>query len=280
MSSHDTGNGDEPATLDDLNSAFRALADPSRRRILDLLKEQPGQSVGELTAHFEFTRYAVMKHLSVLEDANLVVSRREGRRRLLFLNVMPLQQISKRWMTRFDIERASWLSMFKRMLEASPGPEHAMSDSKHPKQVYVLYIRTTPEALWDAITNPELTARYFYGTRIDSDFEVGAALRYMGEESAAIEGEVVEIEPRRKLVHSFAFPDQPDDAPTRVTWEIEPEGDVCKLTVIHEGFEGHTDTWDITSGGWPYILNSLKTFIETGEPLPPPESASNDDMEG
>jgi uncharacterized protein YndB with AHSA1/START domain len=142
------------------------------------------------------------------------------------------------------------------------------------QQVYVLYIRTTPEKLWDALVKPELTRRYFYGTEIKSDLEVGSSLDYFmkddkGETVSALSGEIIEIVPQRKLVHTFSFPSN-EDKPSRAAYEIEPVGDgkMVKLTVTHDEFEGETRTYQETSGGWPIILNSLKTLLETGEPLP------------
>lgn len=254
-----------PST-DPLEGVFKALADSNRRRMLDLLRAQPGLTVGELGAHFDFSRFAVMKHLKVLQGVDLVVSRREGRSKRLYLNPMPIQAVHDRWLSQYSAMWASSLNSLKHSLE-TPSQEETMATLKH---VFVSYIRTTPEALWQALTDPERTPLYFHGTRVRSEFVPGSSLEYMltrdGETFAVVVGEILQAEPGRKLVHTFAF-SRLDDAPTRVTYEIEALGDLVKLTVLHEGFEAETETYTDTAEGWPPILSGLKTLMETGEPL-------------
>jgi len=179
------------------DEVFKALADPNRRRILDLVKARPGITVSELAESFEFTRYAVMKHLRVLERAGLIVPRRAGRKKELHLNAIPIQTIYDRWISQFSALWASSLTSLKYRLEK----EEAMT-SPSPKQVYVLYIRTSADKLWDAITNPELTMQYFHNTEVKSDFRKGSTIDYMlagedGEKKSAVTGKIVEVEPKR-----------------------------------------------------------------------------------
>ena len=108
------------ASSDEMDAVFRALAHPDRRRMLDMLKHRPGMNVNELTDEFDFTRYAVMKHLKVLEEANLVVSRREGTARLLYLNAIPIQMIHDRWISEFSSLWAPALTGLKYNLENEP----------------------------------------------------------------------------------------------------------------------------------------------------------------
>ncbi len=252
----------------ELDPVFRALSDPTRRVILDFLKETPGMTVGEVCDHFEVTRFAVMKHLRVLEDAELVVSRREGKFKRLYLNVMPLQLLQDRWMSSYSKLWAAGLSDLKYTLE---GKEPAV---KEIKQVYQLYIRTTRDALWKAITAPEETQKYFYALRVSSEFRMGDSIEYLGmsptgETICAVSGEILEIVPGQKLVHTFlGMKDGIQDTyHTRVTYEIEEVGDMCKLTLIHDDFPARDETYGSTSEGWPMVLNSLKSLLETGKAL-------------
>jgi DNA-binding transcriptional ArsR family regulator len=252
----------------DTDAVFRALSDPSRRKILDLLKVEPGQSVGGLAEAFRFSRYAVMKHLRVLEQAQLVVSRRDGKRRLLFLNAIPIQTIYDRWISQYSAQWASRLTSIKYELEKEQGMPSAATQLKH---VYVVYIRTGAEKLWEALTRPEMTKQYFHNTEIQGEFSVGSKVDYItteedGSRRPALTGEILECEPGRRLVHTFEFPRMEDD-PTRVVYDIEPMGDVVKLTVTHEGFERETETYNMVQQGWPPILSGLKTLLETGQAL-------------
>ncbi len=251
-------------TDENMDPIFKALADPSRRQILDLLKAQPGLNVADLTEHFSFSRFAVMKHLRVLEGANLVVSRREGRSRQLFLNAIPIQTVHDRWMSSFSAHWASSLTQFKAQLEQG---ESTMST---PDQVYVVYIRTTAEKLWQALTEPELTRQYFHGTDFQSQLTMGSTIEYRlpdGDSTrVAVSGEIFEIEPPRRLGYTFRFMSN-DDPHTRVRYAIDPVGEMVKLTVTHEGFGGETTTYRDTLEGWPPILSGLKTLLETGQPL-------------
>ena len=251
--------------LDTADKVFRALADPSRRRILDLVKANPGITVNALTEAFDFTRFAVMKHLKVLEEAEVIVPRREGKTKQLFLNVIPIQTIYDRWISQYSARMASGLTHLKYALEK----ENAMMATK-TEQLYVLYIQTSVDKLWDAITTPEITLQYFHNTAVRSDFEKGSSIEYVlnkdGEERVAVTGEIVEIEPKKRLVHTFAFPSH-DDAPSVVSYDIEAQGDVTKLTVTH-AFESETETFKGTSQGWPHIFSAMKTLLETGKPLP------------
>jgi uncharacterized protein YndB with AHSA1/START domain len=139
---------------------------------------------------------------------------------------------------------------------------------ERPKHVYKLYIRTTPEKLWSAITDPEQTRQYFFNTRVISTWEPSASLEMIGGDGkVAVSGTVIEADPPRKLVHTFKEqhdPNAPDESPSRVTWEIEPAGELCILTLVHDNFDGETQAYRNTGGGWPMVLSNLKTLLETG----------------
>ena len=141
-------------------------------------------------------------------------------------------------------------------------------------QVYQVFIKATPEAIWDAITKPEFTQRYFHGSRADYELRPGGALRsYAGDsDTLLVDGEFVEVDAPRKLVHTWRAlydPDLAAEEPSRVTWEIEPQdGGFSKLTVVHDRLEGAPKTAESVSGeGWMMVLSGMKTLLETGEPL-------------
>ena len=146
-----------------------------------------------------------------------------------------------------------------------------------PKHVYEIYIRTTPEKLWNAITSPDMTRQYFYGTAVESDWKVGSAVRHMQDNGEpALDGRILEIVPQKKLVTTFAAVHNPasaKDRPSRVTWEIQALGEVCKLTLTHDDFDGITETYKQVGSGWNPVLSGLKTLLETGKPLAIPRPA-------
>ena len=139
-----------------------------------------------------------------------------------------------------------------------------------PQHVFELYIRATPERVWQAITDPAMTQIYYFNSLVESDFAVGSPINYKQPDgSLDIEGEVLEADPPRKLVHSFSTRwEANDDPPTTVTWEITPMGsETCLLSVVHGGFTSENATFESVKGGWPMILSGLKTLVETGEKL-------------
>jgi uncharacterized protein YndB with AHSA1/START domain len=145
--------------------------------------------------------------------------------------------------------------------------------TKETTQVYSVFIRATPEQVWDGITKPEFTARYFYGSVIDSSYEPGAPYTGWAEDRSMqyVDGEVIEADRPRKLVTTWRAMYDPETAAephSRVTWEIEPAGEhVTKLTVIHDELEAAPKTAANVAGGWSFVLSGLKTLLETGEPL-------------
>jgi uncharacterized protein YndB with AHSA1/START domain/DNA-binding transcriptional ArsR family regulator len=250
-----------------MDEVFKALADASRRRLLDKLFKRDGQTLGELEAHLpEMTRFGVMKHLRVLEDAGLVTTQKVGREKLHYLNPVPIRRILDRWTSKYAKPFTRALADLKTHLEGD-------TVMNKPKHVYEIYIRTTPQKLWDAITNPELTRQYFYGSSVRSDWKVGSPVVHAdGEGKPMLEGKILEADPPRRLVTTFAARFNHDaesqkDPPSRVTWAIEPRGEVCKLTLVHDDFESETATYKSVGPGWNPVLSGLKTLLETGKPL-------------
>ena len=147
-------------------------------------------------------------------------------------------------------------------------PEAESSALQHD---YEIFIRTTPDALWDAITSGEQTRRYFHGTRIESEWRVGAAVIYHSSHAGniAVDGEVRHVERTRRLSYTWNVrydPERSGEAPSLVTWKIEPVGDTCRLTLTHQ-FSEPSKTFREVKSGWNAILSSLKSLLETGEPL-------------
>jgi uncharacterized protein YndB with AHSA1/START domain/biotin operon repressor len=246
-----------------MDSVFRALADPTRRSLLDKLFKTDGQTLSALERRFPITRFAVMKHLRQLEEAGLVVTRRRGREKLHFLNPVPIRLVHDRWVSKYAEPVAAALSELKERLE------------ERMEKVYEIYIRTTPERLWEAITDPKQRAKYNFGTWHESDWTPGSRVEVSHENAEGLlgEGENLEVDPPRRLVQSMValWSDEvKSEGKSRVTWEIEPVGDSCRLTVTHDELrEGANEE---LYGGWPMILSGLKTWIETGEVLTTPGS--------
>jgi uncharacterized protein YndB with AHSA1/START domain len=140
-------------------------------------------------------------------------------------------------------------------------------------QVYQVFIKASPEQIWEAITTPEFTSRYFYGCKVDVKLERGGPFRGLSPDRSEVwvEGHVLEADPPRLLKHTWRSlfdPEQAEEEPSRVTWEIDPRGDgMCSLTVVHDELEGAPKTAASVSQGWMLILSGLKTLLETGEPL-------------
>jgi uncharacterized protein YndB with AHSA1/START domain len=144
-----------------------------------------------------------------------------------------------------------------------------------PRQVYEIFIRADADRVWEGITRPEFTSRYFYDSRVRSSLKPGSPYEFLtAEGQATVDGEVVECVPPRRLVHTWRMlydPKLAADAPSRVTWEIEPvDGGACKLTVTHDGFGAETATFKEVAGGWSFVLSGLKTLLETGQPMVQP----------
>jgi uncharacterized protein YndB with AHSA1/START domain len=247
-----------------MDDVFKALADPTRRGLLDELFKADGQTLSALEGRLPMTRFGVMKHLRVLEEAGLVVTRRRGREKLHFLNVIPIRLVHDRWVSKYAEPWAAGLSDLKRRLE-----------DRTMEKVFEIYIKTTPEHLWEAITNPELRGMYNFGVGVTSDWTPGS--RYEAVHAAAgvviAEGENLEVDAPRRLVQSFNAlwgEGVKREQTSKVTWEIEPMGDTCRLTVTHDELrEGANEE---LYGGWPMILSGLKTLLETGERLTTPGS--------
>ncbi|MGZ8476271.1 MAG: ArsR/SmtB family transcription factor [Candidatus Limnocylindria bacterium] len=260
------------------DALFRALADPSRRLLLDRLFERDGQTLGELVMALpQMTRIGVMKHLRVLERADLVVSHRAGRRRLHYLNPVPIRRLHDRWLDKFRTRAADVLLTLQTFMEEPTMGTDAETRDR-PRAMAQVFIRATPDRVWRAITESEFTTRYYYSSTVESDWKAGSAYRYAIAGEDAIVGTVLEVDPPRRLVLSFDArwdEDVAADAPSQLTWELEETAPgVTKVTTVHE-FPSRTATFEQVGGGMSFILSGLKSLIETGEPLVPVEAAAS-----
>lgn len=248
-----------------MDLVFRALADPTRRLVLDRLRGRNGQTLKELCADLGMTRQAVSKHVGVLEAANLVSAVRHGREKRHYLNPVPIQQIHERWTGKYERDRLRTLTALKTTLEDTTMTEPA------PDFVYTIYITTTPEELWRALTDPEFT-RQWWGAgdtaiAVESSWEAGAPVthRFAGKQAPFMRGEVLEYEPPRRLAYSVGFvptPEDPAPDPRRATarFELEPAGDTVKLTV--RSTDPREDLREQVNEGWVQVVSSLKSFLE------------------
>jgi uncharacterized protein YndB with AHSA1/START domain/DNA-binding transcriptional ArsR family regulator len=255
---------------------FKALADPSRRRLLDKLNERNGQSLRELCAGLEMTRQSVSKHLAVLESVGLVSAVWRGREKLHYLDAAPINAIADRWISRYHRHRARALADMKTALEQDP--------MTAPEFVYTTYIKTTPQRLWQALHDPDFT-RDYWGVEFTSDWTTGSSMTW--EEAGVLMADpgqvVLTSEPYRRLAytwHTFTpewaaahgFDDGllarlNSERRSTVTFDIEPLDHSVKLTVTHRELDPDSTLLGMISNGWPHILSNLKTLLETGTTL-------------
>lgn len=246
-----------------VDAVFRALADPTRRELLDELYRSDGQTLTALEERFAMSRFGVMKHLKVLEDAGLIVTRKRGRAKLHFLNPVPIRLVHDRWVSKYAEPWVAGLSDLKQRLETTM------------EQIYEIYIRTTPERLWEAITSETERAKFTFGNTVASEWSVGSSIVMSNPKAPGplYDGEILQIDPPRRLVQTMRALWSDDVRAvgfTRVTWEIEQVQDSCHLTVTHDQLPDGCNPEIF--GGWPMILSGLKTWLETGDMLTTPGS--------
>lgn len=262
-----------------MDEVFKALADPSRRRLLDSLNARNGQTLRELCAGLDMARQSVSKHLALLEAANLVTTVRRGREKLHYLNPEPINAISDRWINQYHRGRIQALADLKTALEAP-----AMTGK--PEFVYTTYINTSPEKLWQALTEPSFTRRYWGENEFETDWKPGSPMTWLhrGVRISDPRQQVLEADPYRRLAFTwhavtpeFAKSVEIEDEVrdklaaepiSKVSFDIEPVGGMVKLTVVHDGFEPGSTMLEMVGTGWPHLLSDLKTLMETGATLP------------
>ena len=248
-----------------MDDVFKALADPTRRTLIDLLAERDGRTLSELDEHFDTTRFSTMKHLRVLEAAGLVNTRKVGREKYHYLNPVPIQLVYDRWVSAYARPFTKNLADLKTALEA----QMTTASTTKPVHVYEILIRTTPEKLWQALTDPAQTPHYLYSSRLESEFKPNSPWRSLSRDGKLeAQGTILESDPPRYLRMTFGWGDEAE-ANTVVAYTIEPRGELCSFTLTHEGLDAQNPASRSIVEGWTYILSGLKTFLETGEPLEP-----------
>jgi uncharacterized protein YndB with AHSA1/START domain len=247
------------------DNVFRALADPTRRELLDRLRERNGQTLGQLCGPLAMARQSATQHLGVLEAANLITVVRRGREKLHYLNPVPLWAIQERWIIRFEQPRLRALSAVKRQAEEEMVAEQ-------PDYVYVTYIESSPERVWEALTDPGLTAEYWGHSNV-SDWQPGSAWEHRrtdGSGIADVTGTVVESVPPRRLTMTFGAPvSTPGAGSSTVTFDVEAYHEIVRLTVTHRDLADGGEL-EAVSAGWPAVCANLKSLLETGHVLPRP----------
>jgi uncharacterized protein YndB with AHSA1/START domain/DNA-binding transcriptional ArsR family regulator len=249
-----------------MDDVFKALADPHRRDLLDRLNARNGQTLRELCAGLDMARQSVSKHLAVLEAANLVTTVWRGREKLHHVNAEPINAIADRWITQYDRARVHALADLKQALE------DPMSFT------YTTYINTTPEKLWQALTEPVFTKQY-WGVTFETDWKKGSRMTWTDPGGVISDPEqvVLEADPYRRLSYTWHTYTEEwaagngidedtrarlfDEPRSTVTFDIEQRGDAVKLSVVHDG---GPEVLQSVSEGWPAIISSLKSLLETG----------------
>jgi uncharacterized protein YndB with AHSA1/START domain/DNA-binding transcriptional ArsR family regulator len=257
--------------MTDDDRVFKALADRTRRLLLDRLFNRDGRTLSDLESDVDMTRFGVMKHLKLLEEAGLVTTRKAGREKLHFLNVVPIRLIHDRWIDKYTEPQVSALAGLKTELEQ-------FMTAPTTVQVHRVYVKAPATAIWTAIVDPAWTKRYGYRGRVDYDLRPGGEFTTLAGEDGSecvVEGKVLEADPPRRLVQTWR-PMWLDEPFTTLTYEIaENEQGVCSLTVTHDVHDAPmtaaqgagTTGLAHAGGGWPEVLSDLKSLLETGASL-------------
>lgn len=236
-----------------MDDVFKALADPTRRDLLDRLRSHDGQTLGQLCAGLAMSRQAASRHLAVLETAHLVVATWKGREKLHHLNRVPLQQVYDRWIGQYDQPRLAALTGLKRALESD------MSDSDF---VYSIYIDAPVERIWEALTQGEFTRQYWSGRQVRSSWQMGAPVEIVTEDGTAeVTGKVLDVQPHSRL--SYTWNSAGLGGESTVIFELRPFAGSVQLTIQH----GPLPADSMARNGWVAISSSLKSWVETGKPL-------------
>jgi len=253
------------SVADNADRVFKALADSTRRTMLDRLHERNGQTLGELCDQLGMARQSATQHIGVLEAANLITTVWRGRAKLHYLNPVPIHDIGERWIGKFERPRLRALSAIRERAEGQ-------DMTGKPTFVYVTYIESTPEMVWHALTDADLTAAYWGHSNV-SDWQSGSAWEHVrtdGSGVADVVGTVIEAVPAKRLVLTFDAPgDAPVAEPSVVTFDITSHHEIVRLTVTHENMADQ-DAYDAVSLGWPAVCANLKSLLETGHTLPQP----------
>lgn len=252
-----------------MDEVFRAIDDEGRRRLLDALFERDGRTLVELSALLpEMTRQGVTNHLRVLEGAGLVTTHKVGRQKFHYLNPVPIRLISDRWIGKFAAPRVDAIVALRNRTEKGNVMER-------PVHIYQAYIRASVDDVWQAIVDPDQTVQYFYGTRVQSDWEVGGAMNYTNADGSELvsEGTLIAIDPPKRIEFTFTAlwdPELTAEGPCREVWALADVNGMTQLTIELYGVGEDSKTYTDFVQGFPYIVSGMKSLLETGTPLPAP----------
>lgn len=248
-----------------MDSVFKALGDPTRRALLDSLRERDGQSLTDLESALSMTRFGVMKHLAVLVDENLILTRKVGRFKYHYLNAAPLQSVVDRWiepLTRVPATRA--LLDLKAGLEGEAAMQTTL---EKPDYMLATFIAASPARVWEALTTAELSRQYYImGAGFHGTLEVGARYEYRtADGNVMLSGNIIAVEHEKRLEMTFEpHWGNPRVGASRNVYELEAAGSATRLTILHYGLPGGQEG---VKDGWAKIVSGLKTLLETGKPL-------------
>lgn len=243
-----------------MDAIFKALGDPARRDLLDSLRKRDGQSLSDLEEVLEMSRFGVMKHLKILEQAHLIVTRKDGRFKYHYLNALPLQEIMDRWTAPFLQRQARALTELKAKLEHD-------AVTGRPDFMMQIYIRCSGDALWDALTQADAMAAYHFACdRVEGNAILGRDTVFiMPDGSAMLKQTTTALDPKSRIAMTFDPLFLGADVPSsHMAYRISPAGDLCKLTIEHYNIAPGQDS---LAEGWARLATSLKTYLETGSAL-------------
>lgn len=245
-----------------MDKIFNALGDKSRRHLMDILYQRNGQSLTELSSTLEISRQAVTKHLKILEDANLVIPVWKGREKLHYLNPVPVRLIYLRWISKFDETRIEGLFDLKNKIEVNT------REVKMKGFMYQIVITASAEKIWESLTKPEFTQKFWFGRSVNSDWKEGSDVSVVTPEGIIeAKGKVIEFQPNKRLSYTWQSSRETIEEISTVVFEIQEMGPLTKLTILHD-IDAEKANFQQAAAGWTFILCGLKTFLETGSPMP------------
>jgi len=255
-----------------MDYVFKALADPTRRELLDRLKERDGQTLSELCEGLEQSRQSVSKHLNILEEVNLISTLWRGREKFHYLNPVPIREISRRWVSKYTKHRADALLELKASVEEKPMTNQ--NGSEKPEFNYVTYIDAPREKVWEALTTAKFTQKYWSKSRCESDWQEGSDYTFrvddeQGQNRIALAGKILKNDHPNELVYTFTCPanEEMKHENSTVQFLLEEVSGLTKLSVRHYGFEEGSKMFIGIKNGWPRVMAGLKSLLESGKEL-------------
>ena len=241
-----------------MDSIFKALADPTRRLLLDSLGETPGQSLQDLEGQLEMSRFGVMKHLAVLEGAKLIVTHRKGRYKYHYFNALPLQEVIDRWIEPL-LEKPAARAVLS--LKSQLGGQTTMTK---PDFMMQTYIRCSQDALWAALEDEEAVVNYHF-MQVAAIREGDTVHLRFPDGTPMLSNRLIRAEPKSLMECTFEPHWEGGGEPSRVIYRITPEGQHCKLTIEHYNLTFPVVPGEGVADGWARWADGLKSWLETGQ---------------